>query len=1028
MCRACSARIRCWAVPSIGCLIIAILFSSSPALTGNAENSPKRVLVLYSFDNEQELYSGFDHVLRSQLRLRVRGRVEFYTENLDLVRFPSDAHADDLVKLLTLKYLQQKPDLIIPVSYGALRFLIGRGKGIFPGTPIVALFNERRLQDIKRYIAESSEANITGVASTDDPAGTIDLALLLQPGTQHVAVVVGSSQLEKHWLEQLRGDLAPYSSRVEIIYLADLPMNQLLDRIATLPPNSVILSTFFFQDATGQFLLPEEAVELMARNSRAPIYTIYSTYLGHGVIGGRMTNPEISARKVADLATAVLNGERAAAIPIILDHTPQETVDWRELRRWGVPESRVPRSALILFREPSAWERYKTLILIVIVIGILQSALIVMLMLNIRRRKDAETALLREKALADAVIEGLPGVFVLQDQTGKNVRWNKNMQRVSRYRPDEADTLANIAEQDREKVGRARDDVFKHGSAHIEAEILTEEGKTAPFYVTGVKVELEGKPHIAAIGIDLTERKEVEDALRRSEAAIRSLVENAPYGIATISVGDDRFLQANPAMVRLLGYASEAALVAVPLSRELYVHGDAVGIQDRLTQADFFNAVELTWKRKDGRPVHVHASGRRINQEQDSRELIEIIAEDVTVRRSLEEQLRHAQKMEALGQLSGSIAHDFNNLLSVIIGYSELLSLNPALEQSTKTNLAAIKNAAERAASLTAQLLAFSRRQVMQPSVVNLNSLVRETEKMLQRLIRENVTLQCVLDPTLGKIRADAGQILQVILNLAINARDAMVKGGALTLKTANVNFLDFVRIGDVDITPGQYVTLSVTDNGMGMDQQTLDRIFEPFFTTKTSGKGTGLGLATAYGIIKQSGGNIVAESELGKGTTFTIYLPRLEKAIEPTATSLPPAMPRESTSASATLLVVEDEAAFRNLLRDGLQSKGYEVLVASNGVDALRVAEEFKGEIRVLVTDVIMPHMSGPDLATALRKARPNVAVLYMSGYTADEMRDDSSSTEVTLMHKPFYVDQIAGKIREIIVRKNTVKSDPAF
>jgi two-component system, cell cycle sensor histidine kinase and response regulator CckA len=450
-----------------------------------------------------------------------------------------------------------------------------------------------------------------------------------------------------------------------------------------------------------------------------------------------------------------------------------------------------------------------------------------------------------------------------------------------------------------------------------------------------------------------------------------------------------------------------------------------LGIRTQPTRADFFNAIEFTWKRKDGKPVYVRASGRRISQA-DTGDLIEIIAEDVTARRSLEEQLRHSQKMEALGQLSGSVAHDFNNLLSVIIGYSELVLLDPALEPSIKANLATIKSAGERAASLTAQLLAFSRRQVMQPSVVNLNSLVRETEKMMQRLVREDVALETILDPSLWKIRADSGQLVQVIMNLAINARDAMPKGGTVTLKTANATFADSVSFGVTEIAPGQYVMLSVRDTGIGMDRQTLTKIFEPFFTTKANGKGTGLGLATVFGIIKQSGGYIFADSQPGQGSTFSIYLPRLEQPID-SPSAVPAAIEqRKGAYGSETLLVVEDEGAFRNLLRDGLRSKGYDVLVASNGVDALRVAEDFQGEICLLVTDMIMPHMSGPELASALRKSRPDVAVLYMSGYTDDEVRDEPISSEVTLMQKPFYVDQIAGRIREIIARKNTTTSNP--
>lgn len=1017
----CSARIRSSALLAIlGAVGISVTLSP----LGSSQETlaaPKRVLILYSFDNEQELYAGLDRVVRSQLRMRVRGRVEFYTEYLDLVRFPSPEHAQDLVKRLTLEYGQRKPDLIVPVSFGALQFLLNQGQNLFPGTPMVALFNERRLNDVRAYLSKTPTANITGVASRDDVAGTLDLALKLQPDTQHVAIIVGSSALEKYWLDQLHNDLDPYAEKVDLRYLANLQMKELLQRVADLPPHTIILNTFFFQDATGQFLLPEETLDLIARTAHVPMYGIYSSYIGHGVVGGLMTNPELTGKKLADLAVPVLNGERASNIPIVRDDSMRDTVDGRELQRWGISERRLPASTLELFREPSGWERYRTLVLAVTAIGILQTLLIVGLILNIRGRRDAEKALLREKALADAVIEGLPGIFVLQDQQGRNVRWNKNMELTVRQRPDEAGNLSNIAGHDREKVRLARDDVFTRGIAHIEAEVLTEDGKIAPYYFTGVRVDLEGKPHLAAIGLDLTERKKMEDALRRSEGAIRALVDNAPYGIATISGRDDRFLQANPAMVQLLGYQSEAEVLRLSLSRDLYAESDTYGPRTQPTRADFFNAVELTWKRSDGKPIHVRASARRVTQGQNQGDLIEIIAEDVTAQRSLEEQLRHSQKMEALGKLSGSVAHDFNNLLGVILGYAELLSMNSEIEESMKVQLATIKKAAERAASLTAQLLAFSRRQVMQLSVVSVNSLVRETEKMLQRLMRENVRVDTTLDPDLWKVRADASQFVQVIMNLAINARDAMPMGGNLSIKTGNANFEDSVNLSGTEVAPGRYVMLMVSDTGTGMDQETLARIFEPFFTTKTNGKGTGLGLATTYGIVKQSGGYIFVNSALGKGTTFTIYIPRHEQCSERISAGLDVAQRRDQERGSETVLVVEDETAFRHLLREGLQARGYQVLEALNGMDALHVAEQFPGEIRMVVTDVIMPHMSGPELASALRKARPDTEFVYMSGYSYDEVRDEPISDELKLMQKPFQIDQLIGKIREVLSRRNS-------
>ncbi len=524
----------------------------------------------------------------------------------------------------------------------------------------------------------------------------------------------------------------------------------------------------------------------------------------------------------------------------------------------------------------------------------------------------------------------------------------------------------------------------------------------------------ESKADVATTGVALGKTKNAEEALRRSEAEMRSLVEHAPYGIGTISVIKDRFLHANPAMVKLLGFKSEAEVLALVLSRDLYAETDSRGLRAELARSDFFSAVEFRWKRKDGRPVIVRASGRRIPAMQHQGNLIEIIAEDVTARRSLEEQLRQAQKLEALGQLSGSVAHDFNNLLSVIIGYSELLTANPASEGPMRAHLETIKRAAERAASLSAQLLAFSRRQVLQPSVVNLNSLVRESEKMLQRLMRENVEHNIVLDPALWKTKADPGQLVQVIMNLAIHARDAMPKGGVLTIETANVTFDDVTTIQGIEVAAGNYVKLSVSDSGVGMDAETQARVFEPFFTTKEDGRGTGLGLATAYGIVKQSGGYIFADSTPGKGTTFSTYFPRADQSAEKSSQDSRPVV----RPGSETLLVVEDEAAFRDLLRDGLQARGYHVLVAANGVDALRVAEEYSGTIRVLVTDVIMPQMNGPELARTLRKVRQRIEILYMSGYTDDKVSDASSSGDLTLMQKPFYIDDLVRKIQEILAR----------
>lgn len=999
-----------------GALLYCVFALFPPSVCGQQEHTlPKRVLFLYPFDSDQGIYTGIDRVLRSRLRSLVHARMEFYVEYLDLIRFPTPEHAQNLVKSLRLKYSEKPPDLVVPISYSATQFLAYDGKDLFPGTPAVALFNARRLEDIKN-IAVSNHRSITGIAGTDEPTRSLDLALRLQPDTKKVAIIVDNSLLDTFWLDQLKNDFSPYAKSLEITYLTGSSMQGLLEALAHLPTHTVVLALFYFEDANGQFFQDEEAIDLITRAADVPVYSIYTSDIGHGVVGGHMTNPERIGGKLADDAASVLNGTKAGAIPIAVDNSAQDTVDGRQLHRWGIGEKGLPPGAVELFREPTTWEHYHSLIIGVISVLLLQALLIVALTLNMSRRLRAEKALRKEKAFSDAVIESLPGMFLLQDRTGNNLRWNKNAELLLSHHPKEASDLLNVAERNRDAVRRAREEFFEEGSGQMEIEVLLKDGKAAAFHISAVRVEAEGRPHMAAVCTDLTEIKTVEEAVRRSEAELRSFIENAPYGIGTISLTLDRFLRANPALVRMLGYRSESELLTLVVSRDLYCDGDSVVLQSQPGRAGFFSSVEFTWRRKDGKSVHLRASGRRFSGTSDQGDLIEVIAEDTTARRLLEEQLHHAQKMEALGKLAGSIAHDFNNLLGVIIGYAELISHQLNVEGRTIPHLEKIKRAGQHATSLTAQLLAFSRRQVLQPRVLNVNSLVRETQKMLQRLVGEDIEQKSILDPALWKTRVDASQLVQVLMNLSVNARDAMPQGGKLEIETANVTFVDGTTVCDVEVPAGDYVQLSVRDTGEGMSPETQLHIFEPFFTTKEPGKGTGLGLATVYGIVKQSGGYIFAESELGKGTTFRVYLPRVDSAA---IAVTEPASTTDFPQRSKTVLVVEDEPAFRDLLRDGLQSRGYQVLVAANGVEALRIAGEYNGPIHLLITDVIMPQMSGAELAKCLKQVRGGTDVLYMSGYTDDKVQVISSVGELRLMQKPFSIQELERKIEEILMRK---------
>jgi PAS domain S-box-containing protein len=509
---------------------------------------------------------------------------------------------------------------------------------------------------------------------------------------------------------------------------------------------------------------------------------------------------------------------------------------------------------------------------------------------------------------------------------------------------------------------------------------------------------------------DITERKKSEAEHIRLVTAIEQSAE------AVVITNTDGVIEyVNPAFTWITGYGREEAL-----GQNLRILKS--GKQDRAFYQQLWATIlkgeiwhgEIINRRKDGK---LYTEEVNITPIREARgEITHFIAakQDVTERRSMEEQLHHAAKMEAVGRLAGGVAHDFNNLLTIINGYTELLLETPASEIKPGAFLKEIKDAGERAASLTRQLLAFSRRQVLAPRALDLNGVVSNVEKMLRRLIGEDVELRTVLDPSLGRIKADPGQIEQVIMNLAVNARDAMPSGGILTIETSNVELDQTFARSHVGVKPGPHVMLKVGDTGVGMTVETKARIFEPFFTTKEKGKGTGLGLATVYGIVQQSEGVIWVDSELGQGTVFKISLPAVSEIPAPEGHAK---TETAAASGSETILVVEDEEGVRSLVCAALESVGYKVLETDGAASALATCAKYDGPIHLLLTDVVMPQLSGPLVAEKLTSLRPDIKVLYMSGYTDDAVvRHGVLSHDMPFIQKPFTPMALRRKIREVL------------
>jgi PAS domain S-box-containing protein len=521
------------------------------------------------------------------------------------------------------------------------------------------------------------------------------------------------------------------------------------------------------------------------------------------------------------------------------------------------------------------------------------------------------------------------------------------------------------------------------------------------------KTDSATKARLRRLVSSITERMRANDACRESEERYRRLFEVESDAILVVQADTGRIMDANPAALKLYGYSREEFLLLTAEEVAAEPEKTRAAIAEERMQ-DLFRL----HRKKDGAVFPVEITGSHYVTGEHKMHVAAI--RDITERKNLEVKLQQAAKMEAVGRLASGVAHDFNNLLTIINGYCELGLDGLSSSDPISSHLAEIKKAGEKAVSLTRQLLAFSRQQLLAPRVLDLNDLVAGVAKMLRRLIGEDIELAMVRDSALGRVRADPGQMEQILVNLAVNARDAMPDGGKLTIETANVELDDTYADRHTVVKPGRYVMLAVTDTGIGMDVETQARIFEPFFTTKEKGRGTGLGLAIVYGTVKQSGGCVWVYSEPEQGTTFKIYLPCVEEAAETVKGAEVRGRP---VTGSETILLVEDEGAVRALVTRVLQDLGYKVLASAHPEDALQIGERHSAPIDLLLTDVVLPGMNGRKVADNLAFLRPKMKVLYMSGYTDYAVaRHGVLEANTTFLQKPFTPSSLARKVRAVL------------
>jgi PAS domain S-box-containing protein len=642
----------------------------------------------------------------------------------------------------------------------------------------------------------------------------------------------------------------------------------------------------------------------------------------------------------------------------------------------------------------------------------------VMAQLELRRqRKSAEEALRNSDNRYRTLFEYAPDGIVIADRTSHYVDVNPAICRMLGYSRDELIGIhasAVVSPEEVEHIGSAQRLMGPTSAYHHEWRFRRKDGST---FVADVLATLMPDGNLMAMIRDVTERNHSLEALRTAEERMRFVLQNAQVGIWDMdyTTGVMRWSETLEAHYGLepgsFGGTMEASIAQIhPDDRE-----SVLTIFQAAMKAGSDFSMEYRAIRPDGTVRWLSGAGRVLHGEHGGPLRAVGIVQDVTARRILEAQYRQAQKMEAVGRLAGGVAHDFNNMLTVILGYCDLVTADLEAGDRRGEDVAEIQKAGQRAAGLTRQLLAFSRQQIIAPTLLDLNRIVEDFRAMLERLIGEDVRVVLALAPDLGLVTADRGQVEQIVMNLAVNARDAMPKGGTLTIETANVELAAQHANTRLAVTPGRYVGLTVRDTGTGMTAEVQSRLFEPFFTTKEPGRGTGLGLATVYGIVTQSGGNVAVHSEVPNGTAVTVYFPRAE-AVE--MVSETPAAGIQPKAGTQTILVVDDEKGLRELAKRLLERQGYTVLIAGDAAEAFRLADDHPS-IDLLLTDVVMPGLSGPEMTRQLLAGRPTLKVIYMSGYTDDAILEhEVLKPGIAFLNKPFTGQTLGNKIREVLER----------
>ncbi|MCP5514003.1 MAG: response regulator [Spirochaetales bacterium] len=995
--------------------MIIVFFPGNPAY---AEEAHPQILILNSYhqgedwsDNE---IAGILPALKKVYPFLVPS-----IENLDSKRFPGTTHLLFLKKYLIEKYQGTHFDLIMVLDDSALNLMLQYKKELFPGVPVV-------FAGVNGYKPEIlAEREMTGVVEFQDIKGTLDLALQIHPETKTVMAVHDYTSSGLALRDEMETEEASFPENLSIKYSGDGTIEELAAQLRELPKNSIVLLLTYVTDKSVRTFTREESTRIISSASPVPVYAMHETRLGYGIVGGLLLEGREHGRQAAALALRILDGEKVSSIPV--ERSLSRTVfDYTVLSRFGIKLNSLPADSVIMNHPETVWDRNKAILIPgFFIFGLLMVFLGFLIALVLRMRRSEEALYKSERQLY-TLVDSLGEGVILQDASEEILLWNSTAAEIFNLETEE---IVGRKATNREWNSIHEDGtpfpVQDHPSLHtlrtgepcsgvIMGVWRNEDDRkwikinTRPLFLKG-----EDKPYAALISFsDITENRLADEKLRQSHEKFLTILESIDATIYVADMDTYEILFMNKNMTETFGRDMTGEICYKVFRGEK--EPCACCTNSQLLDKQGNPAGVIVWQDKNPITGKFFTNHDRAIEWIDGRIVRLQIATELTEYRKMEEQLRQAQKMESVGRLAGGVAHDFNNMLSVILGYTEYAMEQIDPESQIFNPLQEIHKAARHSAHLTRQLLGFARKQAIIPRVLDLNDTVEGMINMLRRLIGEDINLTWLPGKDLWPVKMDPSQIDQMLANLCVNARDAISGVGKLCIETSTVSLSKVFCDENSGCIPGDYVLITVRDDGCGMDQQTLDNLFEPFFTTKNIGKGTGLGLATVYGIVKQNEGFINVVSEPDKGTTFSIFIPRYQSLI-PISQNNSSAI--SSSQGEETILLVEDEPAILEMTSVMLELSGYTILPASTPLQALQKAREYSGEIHLLITDVVMPEMNGKELAGKLFTQYPGLKTLYMSGYTADIIAHHGIMDEdLHFVQKPFTREILTSKVREVL------------